>query len=266
MIRSVLDTNLLVSYLLTHHPPIAPLIDHHLARDDFVLVTAPEQLAELDRVLGYPELQRYYTEKDRTRFVALVMALSEAVDLPETIPRVCRDPDEDRVIACAVVGEADVIVSGDQIVVGAYGEDGAGGSNRGAAYAYRWETVTEPELTVSPGGLGFGDRGADAGPSPSQMVTVTNDGDLHISSVSLAGANTAEFAIESDSGQATLTPGGTRTIQVSFDPSCKGAEAANLSIASDDGDEATVNVALSGNGVPGSSGWYLFLPLVSNNN
>jgi putative PIN family toxin of toxin-antitoxin system len=70
-------------------------------------------LAELDRVLTYPKLQRYYTDEERTRFVALVMALGEVVDVPETIPRICRDPDDDRLIACAVVGEADVIVSGD---------------------------------------------------------------------------------------------------------------------------------------------------------
>ena len=113
MIRAVLDTNLLISYLLTHRPPIATLIDHHLVRDDIVLVTAPELLAELDRVLTYPKLQRYYTDEERTRFVALVMALGEVVDLPETIPRICRDLDDDRLIACAVVGEADVIVSGD---------------------------------------------------------------------------------------------------------------------------------------------------------
>ena len=113
MIRAVLDTNLLVSYLLTHRPPIATLIDHHLARDHFLLLTAPELLAELDRVLTYAKLQRYYTDEERTCFVALVMALGEVMDLPETIPRICRDPDDDRLIACAVVGEADVIVSGD---------------------------------------------------------------------------------------------------------------------------------------------------------
>ena len=111
--RAILDTNLLVSYLLTHHPPIATIIDGFLAQDEFVMVTAPELLAELDRVLTYPKLQRYYTDEERARFVALVMALGEVVDLPETIPRICRDPDDDRLIACAVVGEADVIVSGD---------------------------------------------------------------------------------------------------------------------------------------------------------
>ena len=100
--------------LLTHRPPIATLIDRHLAREDFVLVTAPELLEELDRVLQYPKLQRYYADEERTRFVALLMALSQVVELPESIPRICRDPDDDRVIACAVVGEADVIVSGDR--------------------------------------------------------------------------------------------------------------------------------------------------------
>ena len=113
MIRAVLDTNLLVSYLLTHRPPIATLIDDFLAKDEFAMVTAPELLAELDRVLRYPKLQRYYTDEERTRFVALVLALSTVVELPETIPPICRDPDDDWLIACVVVGEADVIVSGD---------------------------------------------------------------------------------------------------------------------------------------------------------
>jgi putative PIN family toxin of toxin-antitoxin system len=113
VIRAVLDTNLLISYLLTHRPPIAALIDDHLAQDHFLLVTASELLAELDRVLTYPKFQRYTTEQDRTRFVALIMALSEVVDLPETIPRISRDPADDLVIACAVAGQADVMVSGD---------------------------------------------------------------------------------------------------------------------------------------------------------
>ena len=111
--RVVFDTSVLISYLLTHRPPIATLIDHYLARGDMLMVTASELLAELHRVLAYPRLQRYYTDGQRERFVAMVMALSEIVDLPETIPQICRDPNDDMFIACAVVGGADVIVSGD---------------------------------------------------------------------------------------------------------------------------------------------------------
>jgi putative PIN family toxin of toxin-antitoxin system len=111
---AVLVTNLLVSYLVTSRPPIASLIDDHLAQDHFVLVTAPELLEELDRVLAYPRLGGYTTQAERRRFVASFTALSEVVDLPETIPRLCRDLDDDWVIAFAVVGEVDVIVSGDR--------------------------------------------------------------------------------------------------------------------------------------------------------
>ena len=84
MIHAIFDTNVLVSYLLTHRPPIATLIDRHLAREDFALVTAPELLEELDRVLRYPKLQRYYADEERTRFVALLMAISQVVELPES--------------------------------------------------------------------------------------------------------------------------------------------------------------------------------------
>jgi putative PIN family toxin of toxin-antitoxin system len=114
MIRAVFDTNLLASYLLVHRPPMASLIDDHLAAERFILVTAPALLQELDRVLRYPRLQRYYDNTARDRFVALVAALSERVELLEDIPSISRDPGDDQVVACAVVGRADVIVSGDK--------------------------------------------------------------------------------------------------------------------------------------------------------
>ena len=112
--RVVVDTNLPVSYLLVHRPPIATLIDLHLAREDLILVTAPVLLEEIDRVLQYPRLSRYFSDEARGRFVALIAALSEIVELPEAVPRLCRDPDDDWVIACAVAGRVDAIVSGDQ--------------------------------------------------------------------------------------------------------------------------------------------------------
>ncbi len=113
--RVVLDTNLLVSYLITRRPPLAEIMDIHLAHGDFTLLTAPVLLEELDRVLQYSRLHRFYDAETRIRFVALVAALSEVVDLPDEIPPpISRDPSDDWVIACAIAGCADVIVSGDR--------------------------------------------------------------------------------------------------------------------------------------------------------
>lgn len=114
IMRVVLEPNFWVSYLISRRPPIADVIDIHLARGDFEAVTSSVLLEELERVLQYPKLQRYYDPETRLRFVALVAALSELVDLPENAPAICRHPADDWVIATAVVGNAEVIVSGNR--------------------------------------------------------------------------------------------------------------------------------------------------------
>lgn len=117
MMRVVFDTNLLVSYLLSHRHPIATLIDVHLGKGDFVLLSAQPLLQELERVLNYPKLKRYYSEAEKKRFLALVSVVNELISLPETIPHISRAPDDDWVIACGVVGKADWIISGDKDLV-----------------------------------------------------------------------------------------------------------------------------------------------------
>jgi len=114
MMRVVLDTNFWVSYLISRRPPIADVVDIHLARGDFEALTSLVLLEELARVLQYPKLQRYYDPETRLRFVALVAALSEPVDLPESVPAICRHAADDWVIATAVVGNAQFIVSGNK--------------------------------------------------------------------------------------------------------------------------------------------------------
>lgn len=112
--RVVIDPNLLVSYLLTHRGPIAKIIDFHLAREDFTLLVCLPLLEELDRVLQYSKFHRYFNDETRLRFVALVAAVGELVDIPDETPRVVRDPKDDYLIACAVAGGADFIISGDK--------------------------------------------------------------------------------------------------------------------------------------------------------
>ena len=112
--RVVIDPNLLVSYLLTHRGPIAQLLDVHLAREDFILVICAQLLEELNRVLKYDKFERYFNDETRLRFIALVAAIGEAVEIPEEVPPITRDPKDDYLIACAIAGNADFIISGDK--------------------------------------------------------------------------------------------------------------------------------------------------------
>ncbi|MDH4136454.1 MAG: putative toxin-antitoxin system toxin component, PIN family [Anaerolineae bacterium] len=112
--RVVIDTNLLVTYLISHRDPMATIIDDHLAQGDFAMLSSPELLAELDRALSYPRLQKFYDKDTRLRFVALIAQLAEMQNLPGEIPAISRDPDDDKFIACAIAGRADFLVSGDQ--------------------------------------------------------------------------------------------------------------------------------------------------------
>jgi uncharacterized repeat protein (TIGR01451 family) len=114
-----------------------------------------------------------------------------------------------------------------------------------------FNVVGPPEITVDPLGLSFGGQDVDAGPTLPQTVTITNDGSADLSftaPVTIAGSDAGAFVIASDSGENPLPPGSSRTVQVSFDPTSAGARSASLSIESDDSDEPTVSVALSGTG------------------
>jgi len=100
------------------------------------------------------------------------------------------------------------------------------------------------------GGDAFGDQGVDLGLTGASALTITNVGGapLAIASVALAGADPGEFVITSDSGDTSLAFGVSRLVMVAFDPSSVGEKFATLNVVSDDTDEASIDVALSGTG------------------
>ena len=109
-----------------------------------------------------------------------------------------------------------------------------------------------PDITVSPSPMDFGSPVAGSSSSP-LTITVTNTGtaDLTISTITIGGANADQFSIQNDScsGQ-TIAPASSATLEVVFNPTSIDIKSATLSIPSDDPDEATVGVALTGIGTP----------------
>lgn len=109
--RIVLDTNQLVRALM-RPPQLATFMMSWEGRrftvvcsrpllDEYAFVLERPEIAELI----YPELRRIFLERLR---YDLAM-----VDIPKNLPAICRDPSDDKLIATALYGEVDYLVTAD---------------------------------------------------------------------------------------------------------------------------------------------------------
>ena len=124
MVKALLDTNQLVSSLLSPHGPQAQLIDAWRQRA-FILGMVPGQVEEVAEVLSRPKIAKKYRIAPADRHALLELLRSEAIRLPiEPAPGVCRDPDDGYLLGCAAAGGVAYLVTGDAdlLSVGQYRE------------------------------------------------------------------------------------------------------------------------------------------------
>ena len=78
-------------------------------------ISSPELLAELAEVLARPKFDAVLSRSSASREQMLVQVrmLAEVTDPPPLAHPVCRDPDDDAVLALARAAQADLIVPGD---------------------------------------------------------------------------------------------------------------------------------------------------------
>jgi putative PIN family toxin of toxin-antitoxin system len=106
-VRVVLDTNVLVSALHFGGRPRRLLDD--VLRGDHTLILGPAILGELEAVL----IETCGWASDRAAAVRAELEAIAEVVTPVEVPRVCRDPDDDQILAIAFIGSADALVTGD---------------------------------------------------------------------------------------------------------------------------------------------------------
>ncbi|MEJ5378477.1 MAG: choice-of-anchor D domain-containing protein [bacterium] len=112
--------------------------------------------------------------------------------------------------------------------------------------ATREITFLKPDIFVSPFSISFGD--VPIGYTVNIPITVSNSGnmELQIESVSITGSGDIRYI---NNCPQTIQPQGSCTIEAIFNPTVQGPATATISITSNDPDEATVNINLTGNGV-----------------
>ncbi len=109
-------------------------------------------------------------------------------------------------------------------------------------------TGTQPGIAVNPTSGNFGQQAVNVTSTP-LALTVSNPGtaDLTISSISLTGTNSGDFAFIAGALPIAVAPGGNTVISVTFTPQAMGTRAATLTIAHDV-PGSPLAVALSGTG------------------
>jgi len=103
--------------------PQRQLIDAWLD-ERFTLVRSLYLVEELVHVVSYPRIasRLRMSESDVEAILAALLSQADVTPSELELPGVTRDPKDDAIVACAVEGQADFVVSGDQdlLVLGVY--------------------------------------------------------------------------------------------------------------------------------------------------
>jgi uncharacterized protein len=115
MLRVVADANVLISAVLARSPNAPSVLILEAALDGRLeLVTSPQLLGEITSVLKRARLRKYLSTDEALRFVADLAAQTILLTDPPGPPAaVCRDPNDDYLVALATARHADAIVTGD---------------------------------------------------------------------------------------------------------------------------------------------------------
>lgn len=110
--RVVLDTNVVLSGMLRKNSP-GDLLRQAWEERRFTLVTSEWQLEELRRVSRYPRLQRYLRPHEVGSLVGQIRRRAIVLEVLPTV-EASSDSDDDPILATALAGEAEWLVTGDK--------------------------------------------------------------------------------------------------------------------------------------------------------
>ena len=117
MIRAIIDTSVLIRYLIKPSAAIKELIEERWLGDEVQMVTALDLIADLEGVLKRDYIQTLIRTEEGQ---ALLDAITQKADiLPPLgpVPAYTRDPKDDKFVACALVGDANYLITEDKDIL-----------------------------------------------------------------------------------------------------------------------------------------------------
>ena len=110
--RVVIDTNVLMSAALRPRGTPRAVVDT-VREADGALLFANETVQELHSRLLRPKFDRYVSRQLRSIYLVQLLGVSERVSISGA-KLGCLDPDDDKFLETAMVGEADCLITGDR--------------------------------------------------------------------------------------------------------------------------------------------------------
>jgi putative PIN family toxin of toxin-antitoxin system len=112
--RVVIDTSVLIRYLIKPSAAIRELIEVRWLSGEIQMVTCPGLLAELKGVLGRDYIQDLIRPEEGQILLDAIALKAEALPSLGPVPSYTRDPKDDKFVACALAGEAQYVITVDR--------------------------------------------------------------------------------------------------------------------------------------------------------
>lgn len=121
MLRVVLDTNIYLRAFLNRYSLCGRLLYQY--SPEYTIVVSQSIIFEVLSVVNRPKLQAKSPNLVHLDYETVMLRFDRAELVePEDIPRVCRDPKDDKFLACAKAGQVEYLVTEDKdlLVLGDY--------------------------------------------------------------------------------------------------------------------------------------------------
>ena len=117
MTRVVIDTSVLIRYLIKPSAAVRHLVEDLWLNDDVVMVSSPELIAELEDVLARDYIRALIRLEEGKALLDAIQATAEILPPLDEVPAYTRDLKDDKFVACAIAGQASYVITLDKDIL-----------------------------------------------------------------------------------------------------------------------------------------------------